>query len=99
MLALALALVPSSTAPTTGADLFEKPFRLRDAQDWIDVDAGMAAPLVTDFDGDGLADLLVGQFGEGKLRIYKNRGSAKAPRFDGFSWFRTGEQDGKVPVG
>ncbi len=95
MLALALA----SLAHAPAADLFEKPFRLMDTGGWLDVDKGMAAPLVADFDNDGLPDLLVGQFGEGKLRIYKNRGSAKAPRFEGFSWFKTGEQEGKVPVG
>jgi hypothetical protein len=94
---LALALTIASTAPL--AELFEKPFRVQDAHGWIDVDKGMAAPLVTDFDGDGLPDLLVGQHGEGKLRIYKNVGTAKAPRFEGFTWFKTGEQEGKVPVG
>jgi hypothetical protein len=78
---------------------FEVPFRIRDARGFIDVDVGHAAPLVTDFDGDGVPDLLVGQFGEGKLRAYKNIGSAKAPRFDGFTWFKTGEQEGKVPSG
>jgi hypothetical protein len=96
---LALALVLSTSAPATTADVFEKPFRLMDARRWIDIDGGMAAPLVADFDGDRLPDLLVGQFGEGKLRIYRNRGSANEPRFEGFTWFKTGEQDGKVPVG
>jgi len=78
---------------------FEKPFRVRDGSKYIDVDIGHAAPLYTDFDGDGVPDLLVGQFGEGKLRIYRNRGSSKEPRFDGFTWFMTGEEEGKVPTG
>lgn len=93
---LVLSILPSTPV---SPERLAAPFRVRDAQGWIDVDGGMAAPLVTDFDGDGLPDLLVGQFGEGKLRIYKNRGSAKEPRFDDFTWFRAGEQDGKVPVG
>jgi len=90
-----VSLVPASSA----AEIFQPPFRVSDAKGLIDVDIGHAAPLVTDFDGDGVPDLLVGQFGDGKLRIYKNVGTAKAPRFDGFSWFKTGEQDGRIPSG
>ena len=97
---LAFALAIASAAPPAGEGVFERPFRLQDAHGWIDVDPqGRAAPLVVDFDADGLPDLLVGQFGEGKLRIYKNRGSAKEPRFDGFTWFQAGGHDGKVPIG
>ena len=75
------------------------PFRVRDAAGFIDVDVGHAAPLVADFDGDGVPDLLVGQFGDGKLRIYKNVGTAKEPKFDGFTWFKTGEQEARIPSG
>jgi hypothetical protein len=96
MLAFALAL--ASVAPLAGGGVFERPFRLQDAQGWIAVE-GMASPLVADFDGDGKSDLLVGQFRGGKLRIYRNVGTASAPRFEGFTWFKTGEQEGKVPVG
>ena len=75
------------------------PFRVRDASGLIDVEVGHAAPLMTDFDGDGIPDLLVGQFGEGKLRIYRNVGTANVPRFEGFTWFKTGEQEAQVPSG
>ncbi len=80
-------------------DRLETPFRVSDSAGFIDVDVGHAAPLMVDFDGDGLPDLLVGQFGEGKLRVYKNFGTKKEPKFQGFTWFKAGEQDASIPSG
>ncbi len=75
------------------------PFRVSHSAGFIDVDQGYAAPLMVDFDGDGLADLLVGQFGEGKLRVYKNVGTKKEPKFQGFTWFKAGDEVASLPVG
>jgi hypothetical protein len=60
----------------------------------INVDVGHAAPFYGDLDGDGKPHLLVGQFGDGKLRVYRNAGTNAKPRFNEFTWF-----DGKVPSG
>jgi hypothetical protein len=87
------------TASSMAANSFLAPFRVEVSGKPIDVDVGHAAPLLVDFDGDGLKDLLVGQFGDGKLRIYKNEGSATAPKFSSFAWFKAGTGDGKVPAG
>ncbi len=66
----------------------------------IDVEReGHSAPFVGDIDGDGVRDLLVGQFHDGRLRIYRNRGTDAVPRFDGFEWFRAGGAIGKVHEG
>lgn len=65
----------------------------------IDVEIGHAAPFVGDLDADGLKELLVGQFGEGKLRIYGNTGTSAKPQFDKFDWFEAGGQTGRVPAG
>lgn len=51
------------------------PVRLEAAGKVIDTDVGHAAPFVGDFDGDGVKDLLVGQFGDGVLWIYRNEGT------------------------
>jgi len=75
------------------------PVRIEAAGSPIDTDTGHAAPFVGDFDGDGTADLLVGQFGEGKLRIYRNRGTAAEPDLEEHQWFKAGAELGRVPAG
>lgn len=77
---------------------FEPPFRLEAQGSPIDVEVGHAAPLVIDFDGDQLDDLLVGQFGGGKLRIYRNIGSKDSPQFGPFAWFKANRKIGTIPA-
>jgi hypothetical protein len=95
---LALLLVPSLAFAGPG-DEFSKPVRLKVGDKAIDVDVGHAAPFVIDMDGDGKKDLLVGQFGAGKLRIFKNVGTDAAPKFESFKWFKAGADVGRVPTG
>jgi len=55
-----------------------------------------SVPSLADFDGDGVADLLVGEktaAGEGKVRVYVNHGSAQTPEFDEFAYARTADGD------
>ena len=73
------------------AQEFEKPFRLQADGKPIEVEIGHAAPYVHDFDRDGVRDLLVGQFGSGgRLRLYKNLGTNKEPKFGKHEWFMAG---------
>ena len=60
---------------------------------------GHAAPFLGDFDGDGVSDLLVGEFHEGRLRVYLNHGSATKPSFGEYFWFKIGVELGRVPTG
>lgn len=79
---------------------FEKPFRVQAGGEFIDVEIGHAAPLLVDWDGDSKRDLLVGQFGQGKLRIYTNTGTDTAPTFaNDFKLFNTREGLGSIPSG
>src|SRR5262245_42054365 len=90
-LALAAGEKASELSPPVHVEAAGKP---------IDVErSGHSAPFVGDFDGDGLPDLLVGQYHEGRLRVYLNKGKKGAPRFDKWSWFVAGGQAGRVPEG
>jgi hypothetical protein len=75
------------------------PVRLEAAGKAIDTDVGHAAPFVCDFDGDGIQDLLVGQFGDGLLWIYHNEGTNAEPKLAAGVKFKDGAKDGTVPHG
>src|ERR1700745_452598 len=73
--------------------------RMRGAGKPLGPATGTAAPFVGDFDGDGVKDLLVGQFGDGLLWIYRNEGTNDAPRLAAGVKFKEGKADGRVPTG
>jgi hypothetical protein len=57
---------------------FQTPVRLEADGVPIRVESpGYAAPCCADIDGDGKKDLLVGQFHEGKIHVYRNLGDGK----------------------
>jgi hypothetical protein len=75
------------------------PIQLQAGGQPINVDMGHAAPFVADLKGDGNMTLLVGQFGEGRLRLYPNIGTRKDPKFDKFEWFQAGGKVVTLPAG
>ena len=75
------------------------PFLVEAAGAPIDVDGGNAAPAWHDLDGDGLPELVVGQFERGCVRVYPNVGRAGAPRFGTWHFLRAGEDLLEVPYG
>ncbi len=97
---VSLAVAQSKKAPPgeLARDL-APPVRLEAGGKIIDTDIGHAAPFVGDFDGDGVNDLLVGQFGEGILWIYKNVGTGSQPKLAPGVKFKDGSKDGRVPTG
>ena len=58
---------------------------------------GHSAPFVGDFYEDGGLCLLVGQFDDGRLRVYRNAGTRAKPRFDSYTWFEAGGKIASVP--
>jgi hypothetical protein len=92
-----LASLLAAADPVAG-DL-SPPVRLQAGGHPINVDMGHAAPFVADLKGDGHVVLLVGQFGQGKLRLYPNVGTRSEPKFDRFEWFQAGGQVVSLPAG
>lgn len=90
-----IASLASVAAAAQAADL-TPPFRVEAAGTPISVDVGHAHARQHDVDGDGLRDLVIGQFGSGKCRIYRNTGSDAAPAFESFAWMMAGDQPASV---
>ncbi len=84
--------------PAFAGELLE-PFRVEANGKPIDMDVGFAAPFVTDFDGDGVFDLMLGQRGDCKLRIFRNIGNNKEPKFGVSAFFKAGGVDASLPGG
>jgi hypothetical protein len=99
MSCILLAGAAAALAQEPGSEL-QKPNHVATAGRPLDVErSGHAAPFVGDFFEDGSRALLVGQYAEGRLRVYRNSGTRQQPRFDSFTWFEAGGRIASVPVG
>lgn len=76
MLTCFLGLVLGAAAPQDPQ--FHPPVRLTaEGAPIVAEDPGYACPTWHDIDGDQRADLIVGQFRDGKMRVHKNLGGGK----------------------
>jgi len=74
---------------------FERPVRLKADGAAVRVESpGYAYPCWADVDGDGKKDLVVGQFMDGKIRVYRNLGDGKLAAG---TWLQAEGQDAVVP--
>ena len=68
--------------------------------DGVDIDVGLIAePFMVDWDGDGVTDLLVGQFSPGKVSFYKNTGTNQNPVFTFSNYLQADGSDISVSAG
>tara|TARA_B100000809_G_scaffold76385_1_gene74158 strand:+ start:19 stop:315 length:297 start_codon:yes stop_codon:yes gene_type:complete len=78
-----------------GAADFATPVRLNGGDQAVRVESpGYAAPCWADVDGDGIKDLLVGQFRDGKIQVFKNLGKNKLAAA---SWLKAEGMVAEVP--
>jgi hypothetical protein len=98
--ALVSVAVPSYAGePERFSAELQPPIKVQAGDRALDVGrSGHAAPYFADVDGDGRRDLLVGQYADGRVRLYRNQGTNKAPRFGSFEYVLAGGQPASVPV-
>lgn len=95
-----LVVLLAAVAPAAEPSGLPPPVQIQATGKALDIEhAGHAAPFVGDFYEDGGLCLLVGQYDEGRLRIYRNCGTRSRPRFDSYVWFQAGGKVATVPVG
>ena len=82
-------------AAACSAAEFERPVRMQGGGRPVRVESpGYAAPCLADVDGDGQKDLLVGQFSQGKIKIYKGLGDSK---YSAGAWLKADSIDAEIP--
>jgi hypothetical protein len=91
--------VPADKPVRIETDLFHAPVRLTAADGVIDSGPswGHCSPWVVDVDGDGVNDLVVGDF-SGLFRFYRNEGTNQKPRYAKAVNLQAGGVDAKVPI-
>jgi hypothetical protein len=79
--------------------IFEKPVRLEADGKVIDTgdNSGHSGPTMADVDGDGIPDLVVGDF-SGQFRVYRNLARTGMPRLGPMTYLMAGGLRAKVPI-
>jgi hypothetical protein len=99
LLTLVGALAAISRASGDESEIFHKPVRLQ--ADGVDIDTGEdwghSGPAFADVDGDGVRDLVVGDF-SGKFHFYKNIGTQAEPKFMAHGNLQAGDADAQVRI-
>jgi len=96
--ALCAAMCISRGSTNDDIDLFDPPFRLSAGAEWIDVDH--PAPMLYDWNGDGVDDLLIGEFQRGHLHIHRGIEASGEKAFqEKYAIFHTRRGLGAVPTG
>jgi hypothetical protein len=93
-LLLSALLLGVGTAFCSAAD-FEPPVRLKAGGAAVRVESpGYAAPCLADLKGNGKKQLLVGQFNQGKIQVFRHLGAEK---FAPGNWLQAGGKAAEVP--
>jgi hypothetical protein len=93
LLGACLAVPAQGAAPTLSAGV---PVSDGESPLWV---SQHAVPEVADWNQDGKKDLLVGEFNDGQIQLFLNKGSNASPVFNGFEALAAGGSAIQVPYG
>ena len=87
----------SSVKPERSRIDLADPVRLKAGNEVIDTvgSIGHAGPMLHDIDGDGIQDLIVGNF-IGNFQIYRNTGSSREPVFESRGLLKADGETAKI---
>jgi hypothetical protein len=72
---------------------YQSPVMIQAGGSSITLAVGHANPLVFDWNGDGLKDLILGQYSSGKIRLYLNEGTNSVPVFSSYTFMQADGTD------
>ncbi len=82
-----------------GEPKFAAGVKLEAAGKPINGELGYLVPAACDWNNDGKKDLIVGQFGNGAIRLYLNKGTNAAPVFGESSFLQAGGKPIRLDAG
>jgi hypothetical protein len=92
---MVLSLLLSLVLAPPEAPRFGPPVRMKAGDGYVKVESpGFAAPCWHDVDKDGKGDLVVGQFNDGKLMVYRGLGNGKLAAGE---WLKAEGEVAQVP--
>src|SRR5262245_16703931 len=92
-------LISQSQVTAEESTIFQKPIRLQAQQKEIDTGEfwGHSGPAVADVDGDGLRDLVLGDY-SGKFHFFRNIGSNRDPKYAAPKNLMAGDVEAQVNI-
>jgi hypothetical protein len=89
-----LTVLSLALAAGLAKDDFQPPVRMKAGDEYVKVEfPGYAAPCWTDVNRDGIGDLVVGQFAQGKIKVHLGAESGLAEG----QWLKAGGKVAEVP--